>query len=283
MTGGLGNQLFELAKCYYDAKSLGVDWGLLYNSRFAKNQGNHPSHYANTLYKRMRTFFIPEREICHVYEKHYAAYDTSEEICNIVKSNKVACLHGYWQSEQYFPNCKEELRDVLNCKNPIESIQQLDPHLFEKHPELRIESDQRCYIGVRRGDYVTTHDDFHNPCGMDYYRKAMSAMETTLGEGIQYYIASDDIDWCKRTFLGPQYVCFDIEDDILQFYVGMLFKHYIISNSTYHWWISYFSIFDQPTVFAPNKWVMGKDAMFEEYSTVYRKDMIVLDRMIEKH
>lgn len=282
MTGGLGNQLFEIAKCYYDAKSNGIEWGFLKNGRFSKGQGNHPSHYMNTFYKNIRMFDIPNRNLYHIYEKQYVAYNISQEIKNIIQSNKSVCLHGYWQSEQYFPNFKEELRELLNCKTPIQSIKQIDPLFFEKYPELENLSDTKCFIGVRRGDYVITHDHFHNPCGMEYYSKAMRTIESKEPNVSKYYIASDDIEWCKKKFIGPQYVFFDINDDILQFYAGMLFQNYIISNSTYHWWISYFSIFDQPIVIAPNKWVFGKDANYDQYSTVYRKDMIVLDRIIEK-
>jgi hypothetical protein len=32
----------------------------------------------------------------------------------------------------------------------------------------------------------------------------------------KYYIASDDITWCKDNFIGDKYVFFDINDDMLQ-------------------------------------------------------------------
>jgi len=111
---------------------------------------------------------------------------------------------------------------------------------------------------------------------MDYYKKAMDLVPAT-----KYYIASDDIAWCKANFVGDQYVFFDIQDDLIQLFVGCLFNKYILSNSTYHWWMSFLSVYEKPTVVAPDKWVFGPDAKWEQYSSIYRKGMIVVERLIE--
>ena len=144
-----------------------------------------------------------------------------------------------------------------------------------RYPDLFAESSDTCFLGVRRGDYVT-RASFHNPCGMDYYKKAIH-----LVPAAKYYIASDDMAWCKANFVGDQYVFFDIEDDLVQLFMGCLFNKYIIGNSTYHWWMSFLSVYENPSVVAPDKWLFGPDVKWDQYSTIYRKGMVVVERQIE--
>jgi hypothetical protein len=68
----------------------------------------------------------------------------------------------------------------------------------------------------------------------------------------KYYVMSDDNEWIKENFKGCVHLY--IEDDLEAFLVMTLFPKYIISNSTYHWWGSYLSVYDNPTIIAPMKW-----------------------------
>ena len=102
----------------------------------------------------------------------------------------------------------------------------------------------------------------------------------TMGP-MKYYIASDDIAWCKQKFVGDQYVFMDIKDDIVQFYAGCLFKNYIIANSTYHWWMSFLSVYAEPLIIAPDKWIFGSNARWNQYFTIYRKGMEIIQRPVE--
>ena len=60
-----------------------------------------------------------------------------------------------------------------------------------------------------------------------------------------------------------------------------LFPNYIISNSSYHWWGSYLSVYKNPNVIAPNLWIGGDKAPFDSYKTIYRKEMKILTRPVE--
>lgn len=97
----------------------------------------------------------------------------------------------------------------------------------------------------------------------------------------RYYISSDDIEWCKQTFIGPQFHFIEKPDDIAKFALMTLFRRYIISNSTFYWWGSYLSQYDDASVMAPDKWLMGPNAVLSEYYSIYRDDMTVLERPIE--
>jgi hypothetical protein len=84
------------------------------------------------------------------------------------------------------------------------------------------------------------------------------------------------MEWCKKQFIGDQFVFLNIDDDLSTFYVGMLFPSYIISNSSFYWWISYFSIYKNPKIIAPDKWLA-----FDKTQSIYRSEMIILERPVE--
>jgi len=259
LMGGLGNQLFQIATGYALSKRLGTEF-YLSNGRFQGcGAGSQPSKYRHTLYARLPwkdcphdTLRLKEREFA------YTPFPTLEPTQNIL-------LDGYFQSEHYFPNMRTELRALFTPA---------DHELPCPYPELLLGKVDACFLGVRRGDYLR-HPRIHNPCGMDYYTKAMRACPADV-----YYIASDDLPWCRQHFLGPQYVFMDIEDDLQQFFIGTLFSKYIIGNSTYNWWMSYLSVKSDPIIIAPDKWIYA-DKPASAHQTIYRQDMIVIERAIE--
>jgi hypothetical protein len=44
--------------------------------------------------------------------------------------------------------------------------------------------------------------------------------------------------------------------------------------------MSFLSVYENPLVIAPDKWIFGPGAQLSQYSTIYRKGMIVLNRAI---
>ena len=111
---------------------------------------------------------------------------------------------------------------------------------------------------------------------MTFYNNAMDLMKKE-----KYYILSDDFNWVKNNFKGDNYKYLEIKDDLEQLLVSCLFKNYIISNSTFYWWGSFLSIYDNPTIIAPDKWVNGPNVRKDEYWSIYRDNMKVIERPIE--
>ena len=56
---------------------------------------------------------------------------------------------------------------------------------------------------------------------------------------------------------------------------------YIIANSSYHWWGSFLSIYDRCKIFAPDLWIGGRNANFDDYKDIYRDDMTIIKRIVE--
>ena len=272
LKGGIGNQLFSIAAGYALAKKHSTSFFITSDEFEGCGQGNHPSNY----YKNIYTSIIktkPSTPLIIHKEEQWTFYDLEKKLAGVNFDENTIMIDGYFQSEKYFLDMKKHFKLLFAAPNYVEGFltargnKERFPELFEPHTY--------CFIGVRRGDYIP-RASFHNPCGMDYYNKAMAACPAQ-----KYYIASDDMDWCRSHFIGSQYVFLDITDDLELLYLGTLFSKYIISNSSYHWWMSYLSAYADPLVIAPDKWIFGASAPHSAYNSIYRDGMIVIERKIE--
>jgi len=268
LLGGLGNQLFQVATGYGLAKKCKTEFFLFHDEFDGCGQGNPPSKYS-MIYKNFHYKHRSDVAAVEYKERSWHAYDVGSEIDPTIQNIE---LRGYYQSEEHFREYKSEICAWILPKAGAAAYLRTQTDLASRYPEL-FETHDFCFIGVRRGDYLR-NPHVHNPCGMTYYRQAMEACPAP-----KYYIASDDMAWCRANFVGPQYVFLDIADDLALMYLGSLFPKYIISNSSYHWWISYLSAYTAPRIIAPDKWIfrLGRDA----YNSIYREEMIVLERPVE--
>lgn len=272
LKGGIGNQLFSLSAGYYLSKQKHTDFFITQDDFEGCGQGCHPKTYYNNIYLNLKKLQLSLPIISHK-EKQWTFYDLMPYLAYIDAEKVTISLDGYFQSDKYFPGMQEELKELYASNKYVNDFLTSRGYK-DRFPEL-FNSHTYCFIGIRRGDYIP-RAAFHNPCGMDYYNKALEKCYAK-----KYYIASDDMEWCRRKFIGPQYVFLDIEDDLELLYLGTLFPKYIISNSTYHWWMSYLSCYADPLVIAPDKWLFGPDAPRSAYNSIYRDSMIVIERAIE--
>jgi len=276
LSGGIGNQLFQIAFAYALSKELNTDLIISITQFTGCGQGSHPSKYYGSLYSKLNIVntILP---ITSYAEDYGFAYNPKieEKLKSFRNEGKSLALiiKGNFQSEKYFEKYTTEVKNLFTPNVGIKRyLNSVYPQLSQKFSELFSEEgvEDRCFLGVRRGDYMKL-PNFHLPCHITYYEDAMEKM----GEGKTFYIASDDLDWCKANFKGDQYKFFEINDDLPQLFLTALFKYYIIPNSTFHWWGSYLSIYDDKRVIAPDVWI--NDA---GYKSIYRLDMEILPRKV---
>jgi hypothetical protein len=272
LMGGIGNQLFQIASAFSLAKRFGIPYFIEDQQLSFMGQGNHPSKYYGTVYKKVPRTKSLAKPIHQHKEQQWTFYDIGYSIEPFLHTCTIR-LDGYFQSDQHFYGFDKEVKQLFTPTEGIKEWLKANSTLFQCYPDLFESENKACYIGVRRGDYLKVAGNFHNVCDLSYYTQAMSKFP----EDQQYYIASDDIAWCKEQFKGAQFTFFEL-DDTIQLYAGALFKNYILSNSSFHWWASFLSVHEAPTIYVPNKWLFGPDAKWDQYSTIYRGDMRVLDR-----
>ena len=160
---------------------------------------------------------------------------------------------GYFQTEQYFLHCREQLCREFRLKTPL------------TQENARVLEDIRscCSISlhIRRTDYLS--NPYLSPPPLEYYLRSMAEMEGRLRaagvpqESLRYFVFSDDIEWARQN-LRPAlpHVHVDINDGGAGYFDLELMRncHHIIANSTFSWWAAYLNEHAEKIVIAPRIW-----------------------------
>jgi hypothetical protein len=153
-------------------------------------------------------------------------------------------LEGYFQSEKYFKHATNIVREKLQFKK---EIQNKALEIINKNKKTDIVS-----IHVRIGDYLGIQDKFPI-MEVDYYQNAINKVYDN--KEYQYFIFSDDIDWCKNVF-GENKSIYYVEGNshYVDLCIMSLCTHNIIGNSTFGWWGAWLNPNPEKIVIAPKKW-----------------------------
>lgn len=151
-------------------------------------------------------------------------------------------LNGYWQSERYFADCKDYIREMFEPSDEVIA------NLRSKYSNV-IDADNTCSIHVRRGDYLK-HPNHHPVVSLMYCMKALKKMP----KGTKFIVFSDDIQWCKENFMGDMFSFPEPQEDIYDFYLMSMCKNNIIANSSFSWWAAWLNKNPNKIVVAPSRW-----------------------------
>ena len=110
-------------------------------------------------------------------------------------------------------------------------------------------------LHVRRTDYLSL--SYANPCPLDYYEKSVAEV-LAKHAGVQLFLFSDDIPWCRQQFDFPCPVMFVDHNDATTAHEDMWLmsrcRHHIIANSTFSWWGAWLGVDETGEVYAPQNW-----------------------------
>jgi len=157
-------------------------------------------------------------------------------------------LDGYWQSEKYFHPFEQQIRKDFSFRNiPGKTIQQLAD---------KIRLCPSVCVNVRRGDFVT--NPVHGTTSIEYYQQAAEYIQSKIASP-EYFIFSDDIEWCKKNlsfnapahFITHEYAGFKFSDYL---YLMTCCNHFIIPNSSFGWWAAWLNDNPEKIVVAPKNW-----------------------------
>lgn len=282
--GGLGNQLFQVATMIGYALEHGLDYFIIEDDpAFFAGQGSRPTKYLTNVYAKLPKQSVQtlasKRMLTYKEPANKFAYSDFGAMVSSCKKNGVGLqIHGYFQSGRYFDKHRAAIKALLTPVAGLIEEVRTTTDLFVRFPELdptRADSNKRCFLGVRRGDYCRDARmmSIHNPCSMDYYKQAMDRMNADV-----YYVMSDDIAWCRANFQGPQFRFLDEPDDLVSFYFARLFSNYICANSSFHWWGSYLSVDPAPTVIVPAEHF--GPAGPQDYQDYFRPEMIRISNLV---
>jgi hypothetical protein len=232
LMGGLGNMMFQVATAY--ATSLRDNKNFFCDKVMSIIPHKHYTHYTTNIFREIN--FIDKDEEYNFYNEGEFSYNKIPKIEGNVE------LNGYFQSEKYFVDFRDEVLSLFSpnyeTKNKIDSF-------FQEYSKI-----ETCSIHVRRGDYVGLKD-FHENQSLDYYIESVK----NFNDDTLFLIFSDDINWCKENFNFIKNKIF-ISDflDFEQLYLMSLCNHNIIANSTFSWWGAWLNKNDNKKIICPKKW-----------------------------
>ncbi len=249
--GNLGNQLFQIASTIGIAKKNGQNYVFpkwIYADYFCHD------------------FPVIENDSDIIFEKIFQkSYFYSE--LELGKGNYD--IKGYLQSEKNFD--RDFTKSIFEFKDDfIQPILARYSHLFER---------KNIIITVRRGDFVN-HPNFYQ-LSYKYYFLALIKNFPDWEERNLIFM-SDDINYCKFHFKFLKNSFF-IEDlsAIEQLALSTQGDDFIISNSTFSWWIAWLSEKKEGKVIRPLKNFRGKLAKRHDDSDYFPERWILFDH--KKH
>lgn len=159
-------------------------------------------------------------------------------------------LSGFWQSEAYFADIRDQLLAELS---PIAPPSAQDLKIIEQ-----IQRGDAVSVHVRRGDYVSSASAsaYHGLCTLDYYHKAIRHLAERL-ESPTLFVFSDEPGWTKalRSPLPTYYVDHNRAENAFQdLRLMSLCRHHILANSSFSWWGAWLSRSTDSLVIAPERW-----------------------------
>lgn len=227
--GRVGNQMFQVANLISLAHThndiVKINWHCNYTNKDMAPFFKHKITNSN----------VNDLKVSYTYNEPQYNY-------NEIPYMKGMNLHGYFQSEKYFSQCKEMVRYYF------EPSDQVLNKLQTKYNSIL--NSNTCSIHIRRGDYV--NNKTHEVCNADYYKKAIEKI-SSMEKIDNFVVFSDDITWCQQNFPNT-YTFVSGNLDIEDLFLMSLCKHNIIANSSFSWWGSWLNKNTNKIIIVPHKW-----------------------------
>lgn len=268
--GGLGNQLFAYAAARRIALTnnaelridniSGFQFDATYQQRYQLDHFNIKAALASPQdrfepFSRLRRFLkrwinqrIPFEQRCYIQQRGNAFDPRLLDI----KLRGDLHLEGYWQSEKYFHDIEDIIRNDLNIQSPTDTENlRLSEH---------IRSCNAIALHVRFFDSPNAVGN--NNATSEYYTRALSAMQERVPTA-HYFLFSDNVDAARSLIHLSDHqitVVSHNQGDATAYadlWLMTQCKHFIIANSTFSWWGAWLSAHKDKIVIAPGFVVQG--------------------------
>ncbi|MCA1979097.1 MAG: alpha-1,2-fucosyltransferase [Thiobacillus sp.] len=283
LAGGLGNQLFM----YAFAKALAVrnDVPLLldthsgfvrdrnYRRTFLLDHLIPPTPHASRWqarawplvgralqsWDRRRNARLPLAERDYLRER---SPDFDAEIYHL-RVTRPLIVDGYWQSPRYFDDLP--LRDLIRFPDALTRA------VTAEDDSIRASATPVC-LAVRRYEEIPRHKRPMLILDADYFYRAMAWIETHV-ESPHYFVFAQDMPWARDNLHSQHPITFASPKDadtgaIQDLYLMSRCRHFILSNSTLHWWGAWLGASDGACVVAPAAGWVGRDTLPTDWHTL---------------
>ena len=269
IAGGLGNQMFQYA--FARSLSLRVGQPVMYDVEPIENGLSHNGLELNQVFAiQIQTATSADfRNVLGVFGRPLVRKILRQQVSSAIRpasifvesssrympaverlsGNNYIC--GYWQSERYFAEHSDVIRNDFKFTNPLSIDNQ---RLIDK-----IVTSESVSIHIRRGDYIANKSaaSTYAACDGRYYLTAVRLIAEKYKEPT-FYVFSDEPQWARDNLhIDFPTVVVDTNTSKMN-YVDMQLmaacKSNIIANSTFSWWGAWLNSNRNKTVVAPKCW-----------------------------
>lgn len=165
---------------------------------------------------------------------------------DLLKSNSIY-LEGYFQSEKFFYEYKNEIKSLFNGS-------QFNNLLYYPGIKEIINRNSVC-ISVKVEHSVG--NTIHNVCNLEYWKKAISYIIDKVDNPL-FFICSDNVEYVVNNLIDIKKFDCIFQDKNSPAHISLAAmskcKHFIIGNTSFGWWAQYLSSNSNKIVCAPSKW-----------------------------
>lgn len=254
--GGLGNQMFQ----YAFFKSM-QEKGLETFINIDDLEKEKKRFELSTVFPEVR--FQLDRD--HKFDAYKNSFSYHELFCEnehgvydrSVYTHSDASFLGYWQSEKYFRDISDQIRNDFRFDIKDKSLVQLAKKITGMPGAVSVH--------VRRGDYLDVPEMYCGICTSEYYSRAIQYMTDHIEEP-QFVFFSDDLQWVHENLSieNAVYVeasMFESYSNWYDMYLMTCCKHNIIANSSFSWWGAWLNNNEKKIVVAPDKWLNNENTI----------------------
>ena len=263
--GGLGNQLFQYVlaqKLIYLGKEVKFDFSQIKENGIKNELTIFDNSLIEATNEEINKLGDCKTDIFHrikrklkIYKQTHIIESASYTFQPSIFELDNIYLYGYWQSDKYFNDIEEIIRNKL-----------VFPKITETHNIKymnQIQNDNASVsIHIRRGDYLSKKfiNQYGNICTDEYYDKAIDYIKTKVSNP-HFYIFTNDLEWTKYKYKSPEFTIINGNSGNISYRDMQLMsmcKHNIIANSSFSWWGAWLNNNPNKIIIAPNKWCNNK-------------------------
>ncbi len=152
-------------------------------------------------------------------------------------------LVGYWETEDYFGDYADDVRRKLR----------FSPECFDPILSERVRACNSVAVHVRRGDKVGRDDS--SASNLPYLNHAIAKI-LSLTENPQFFVFSDDINWCRenlRKAHEAEYHFINGQTPAQDMALMSICRHIIMGPSTFSWWAAWLNENPKKIVLVPDR------------------------------
>lgn len=188
------------------------------------------------------------------------------------KKTKNIYISGFFQSVDYFKDIEDIIKKEFETKNALS---------FKNENFLKeIQSTNSICLSIRRGDYVENAKiaKFHLVCDINYFFDALKVIKDKV-ENIQIVCFSDDPKWVKENMKFNDLTLYESEGNSLEDKIILMkeCKHFILSNSSFSFWIEFLSNNKNKIVVSPKRWYANN-----QEADIFRSYRIKIPTFLDK-